>query len=69
MLSAAEAIGPVSAFVVATQDNIHQWTQLFRNMIHRYGLSKFISPDGLERTAARLEHVDPSARPENAGPT
>ena len=69
MLSTSEAFGPVSAFVVATQDNIHQWIQLFRDMVHRHGLSKFISPDVLERTAARVEHVDPSARPENAGPT
>ena len=69
MLSTSETIGPVSAFVVGTQDNIHLWIQLFRDMVHRHALSRFISPNVLERISAREEHVDPSARPENAGPT
>ena len=37
--------------------------------MQRHGLSRFIHPNALERIAARDEHVDPSARPENAGPT
>ena len=68
-MSTIEASGTSSAFLVATQDNIHQWMQLFRELVQRNGLSRFINPIALERTAAREEHVDPSARPENAGPT
>ena len=37
--------------------------------MQRNGLGRFINPNVLERNAARDEHVDPSARPENAGPT
>ena len=59
----------MSAFLVATQDNTHQWLQLFRELVQRHGLSRFIHPSVLERTAAIDEDVDPSARPENAGPT
>ena len=68
-MSTNEASGPMSAFIVATQENIHQWLQLFRDLVQRHGLSRFIHPNILERTAARDEHVDPSTRPENAGPT
>ena len=69
-MTTIEAIGTSSAFLVATQDNIHQWIQLFRELVQRHGLGRFIHPSVLERTAVREEHVDPSsARPENAGPT
>ena len=68
-MSTIEAIGTSSAFLVATQDNIHQWIQLFRELVQRNGLGRFINANALERTAARVEHVDLSARPENAGPT
>jgi len=67
-MSTIEAIGTSSAFLVATQDNIHQWPQVFRDLVQRHSLSRFIHPNALERNAARDEHVDPSARPENAGP-
>ena len=67
-MSTTEAIGPGSAFIVATQENIHQ-LQLFReDLVQRHGLSRFVHPNALERTEAREEHVDPSARPENTGP-
>ena len=64
-------IGTSSAFIAASQGNIHQWIQTFRDMVQRNGLSRFIHPNVLEtRIAARRdEYVDPSARPENAGPT
>ena len=68
-MTSIEAIGTSSAFIVASQDNIHQWTQLFRDTVQRNGLSRFIHPNALERISARDEHVDPSSRPENAGPT
>ena len=68
-MSITEAIGTSSAFVIANQENIHQWLQLFRDLVQRNGLSRFINPSVLERNAAQAEHVDPSARPENAGPT
>ena len=68
-MSTTEAIGTSSAFVIANQENIHQWLQLFRDLVQRNGLSRFINPSVLERNAAQAEHVDPSARPENAGPT
>ena len=68
-MSTIENIGPSSAILVATQDNIHQWLQVFRDLVQRHSLSRFIHPNVLERTAARDEHVDPSARPDNAGPT
>ena len=68
-MTTIEAIGTSSAFLVATQDNIHKWIQLFRELVQRNGLGRLINPSVLERTAAREEHVDPSARPENARPT
>ena len=68
-MSTTEAIGPMSAFLVATQDNIHQWLQLFRELVQRHALSRFVYPSELERMAAMDEHVDPGARPENSGPT
>ena len=59
-MSITEAIGTSSAFVIANQENIHQWLQLFRDLVQRNGLSRFINPSVLERNAAQAEHVDPA---------